>query len=55
MYLLVNKSDNVIIGYANRLVNEKQAEQDGYEVFEIEDAEFSPKMLGSKIESYDES
>ena len=54
MFLLINISDKTIIGCASRPIDEVQAKKDGYDVFEIEDSEWNPSMLGSKVESYEE-
>lgn len=54
MFILINISDNTIIGCASRPIDEIQAEKDGYKVFEIDDSEWKPSMLGSKVESYEE-
>ena len=54
MFILVNTVDKIIIGCASRPIDEKQAKVDGYDVFEIDDKEWSPSLLGSKLESYEE-
>lgn len=54
MFILVRHSDNVIIGCATRPVDEAEASRNGNKVFEIDDAEFSITMLGSKLEGFDE-
>lgn len=55
MFILVRIEDNIIIGCANSVINEEQGLKDGYKVFELDESEFSPDMLGKKIDSYDET
>lgn len=54
MYIFVGLDSRIILGCANAKINEDQALKDGYEVFEIDDAEWSPTMLGSKLEGFEE-
>lgn len=49
MYILVRQTDNVIVGTAVRPVDEVSASKNGCRVYEIEDSEFDPNMLGSKL------
>lgn len=53
MYILVRNSDNVIIGTATKLVDEKNAADKGYAVYEIKESEFRPSMLGSKLNGFE--
>jgi hypothetical protein len=53
MYILVRQTDNIIIGTASRLVDEKSAADKGYNVYEIADSEFKASMLGSKLAGFD--
>jgi N-dimethylarginine dimethylaminohydrolase len=54
MYILVRKSDNIIIGSAMNPINKENAEKNGYDVYEIDKSEFSDKLIGSKLEKFDE-
>jgi hypothetical protein len=53
MYILVRQSDKVIIGTATKLIDEKSAADKGYDVYEIQESEFKPSMLGSKLQGFD--
>lgn len=53
MYILVRKSDNIIIGTATKLVDENTASTKGYNVYEVPDSEFKISMLGSKLTGFD--
>ena len=53
MFIIVRKSDNIIVGCANSPINLQQAEQNGNVIFEIDDSEFSPDLIGQKLESHD--
>lgn len=53
MYILVRVKDNKIVGSAVKKIDEKSASENGCRVYEIPDNEFSEKMLGSKLESFD--
>ncbi len=52
MYILVRVTDNVIVGCANNPVNVQEASKQGRRVYEIDDADFSPEMLGQQITEY---
>lgn len=54
MYILVRKKDNIIIGSAVNPINKENAEAKGYDIYEIDKSEFSEKMLGAKLEGFDE-
>lgn len=54
MYLLVRKIDNIIIGSAMNPINKQNADENGYDIYEIDKSEFSEKMLGAKLEGFDE-
>lgn len=55
MYILVRESDNIIIGTATRPVNEDAAADKGYKVYEIDESEFKPSMLGAKLQKFDKA
>lgn len=52
MFILVRVKDNVIVGCANNPVNIKEASKQGRRVYEIDDSEFKPEMLGQRITEY---
>lgn len=52
MYIFVNKLTNVIVGSATRPVNEEDMEKQGNLVYEIDNSEFSDKMIGQKLSSF---
>lgn len=54
MFIIVRHADRIIIGSAVRQPSEAEASKNGYQIFEIDDAEFSVHMIGSKLESFDE-
>lgn len=53
MYILVREIDNIIIGTAAKMIDEMSALNKGYKVYEIQDSEFKPSMLGSKLTGFD--
>jgi hypothetical protein len=53
MFLIVRQSDNVIIGSAIKPINIEDASKNGYIVCEMPDAEFTPDLIGSKIEDFE--
>ena len=53
MFILVRQSDKIIIGTATKMVDEKNAAEKGFEIFEIPDSEFNPELLGSKLKGFD--
>jgi hypothetical protein len=53
MFLIVRQSDNVIIGSAIKAINIDEFSKKGYVIFEIPDKEFTPKLIGSKLEEYE--
>lgn len=53
MFLIVRKTDNVIIGSAIKSINLNDASAKGYEIYEIDDAEFNPEMLGSTLDYFE--
>lgn len=53
MYILVRAKDNVIVGTAIRKVDEIAESKKGCKVYEIDDSDFTPDMLGSKLESFE--
>lgn len=53
MYILVRQKDNIIVGTAVKPVDETDASQKGFRVYEIPDSEFNPSMLGGKLESFE--
>lgn len=55
MYILVREIDNIIIGTAIRPINETIAADKGYKVYEIDESEFKPSMLGSKLQKFDKA
>lgn len=54
MFLIVRQEDNVIIGSAIKSINIDDASKNGYIICEIPDEEFSPDLLGRKIEDFDQ-
>lgn len=54
MYILVRKIDNIIIGSAMNPINKENAEKKGYIIYEMDKSEFSEKMIGAKLEGFDE-
>lgn len=54
MYIFVRKEDKIIVGYANRPVNEEDMARQGLDVFQIDSADYSDTMLGQKLESFDQ-
>lgn len=52
MYIIVRASDNVIVGSAHNPINVKDASVSGRRVYEIDDEDFNPKMIGQKITEY---
>lgn len=54
MYILVRQKDNIIIGTAMKPIDEKTASTNGYRVYEIEQSEFKPSMIGSVLTSFEQ-
>lgn len=54
MYILVRKTDNIIIGSAINPINKENAEKNGHIIYEIDSSEFSKNMIGAKLEGFDE-
>lgn len=52
MYILVRVSDNVIVGSAHNPINVREASKQGRRVYEIDDEDFSPAIIGQKITEY---
>lgn len=52
MFILVRVSDNTIVGNANNPVNVHEASRQGRKVYEIDDEDFSPEMIGQKLSEY---
>ena len=52
MFILVRVKDNVIVGCANNKVNVQEASKNGRRVYEIDDADFKPEMLGQRITEF---
>lgn len=52
MYILVIAKTNVIVGAANNPVDIHEASKQGRRVYEIDDSDFKPEMLGQKISEY---
>lgn len=52
MYLIVRASDNIIVGTAIRPIDEASSSKNGYKIYQIEDSEFVPEMLGAKLEGF---
>lgn len=52
MYIIVRVRDNVIVGCAHNPINAQEASKQGRRIFEIDDADFSPDMLGQQITEY---
>jgi hypothetical protein len=53
MYIMVRQSDRVIMGSAINPVSKEHASAQGYEVYEIDDSEFSVSMLGSVLNDFE--
>lgn len=53
MYILVRQTDNVIVASAINPMSVEDASSKGCLIYEIDDAEFTPDMLGSKLDSFD--
>lgn len=53
MFLIIKQDDSVIIGSAIKPINIDEASKNGYIICEIPDSEFDPKMIGSKIEDFE--
>lgn len=49
MYILVRVEDNVIVGCANNPLSTDEASKNGRRVYEIDDEDFDPSMLGQSI------
>ena len=56
MFILAKQIDEelIIIGSAQKKISTQGMEQSGIQVFEIPDNEYTPNMLHSKIDSYEE-
>lgn len=54
MYIIVRKSDNVIIGTASAAVAADADSKTGYTFYEVDDSEFSSSMIGKTLESFEE-
>ena len=56
MFLLVKEieGENVIIGTAQKQISAEQAAASNITVYEISDDEYTPDMIHTKIESFDE-
>ena len=52
MFLIIKQSDNTIIGYGVKAIDENEHSKKGCLVFEIEDSEFDVSMIGCKLESF---
>ena len=52
MFIFVRVKDNVIVGCANNKVNVKEASRNGRRIYEIDDEDFTPDMLGQKITEF---
>lgn len=52
MYIIVRVHDNVIVGCASNPININEASKNGRRVYEIDDADFDPKMLGQQITEF---
>jgi hypothetical protein len=53
MYIMVRQSDRVIMGSAINPISKEHASAQGYEVYEIDDAEFRVDMLGSVLNYFE--
>ena len=56
MFLLVKEieGENVIIGTAQKRISAEHAEASNITVYEISDDEYTPDMIHTKIESFEE-
>jgi len=52
MYILVNQQ-NIIIGSAHNKPDESISSANGHRIYEIENTEFSPNMIGEVLEDFD--
>jgi len=53
MFLLVRIVDNVIVGSANNPINVDEASKQGRRVYEIDDEDFEPEMIGKQITDFE--
>lgn len=53
MYIIVRQIDNVVIGSAINAMNIDDASKQGYVIYEIDDSEFTPELLGSTLDHFD--
>jgi hypothetical protein len=53
MFIMVRQSDRVIIGSAINPVSIEHASANGFDIFEIDDSEFKPELLGSTLNYFD--
>lgn len=49
MYILVNAKTNIIVGNALKAVSVTACSKNGQKVYEIDDSEWSPDMIGSEL------
>jgi N-dimethylarginine dimethylaminohydrolase len=53
MYIMVRQTDRVIMGSAINPISNEHASAQGYEVYEIDDSEFTVDMLGSVLNNFE--
>lgn len=53
MYLIVRSDDNVIVGSAINPINVDEASKNNRIVYEIEDTDFSPSLIGQKLTGFE--
>lgn len=54
MYIMVRKSDNMIVGSAVNPINKKTALERGYLVYEVSKSEYSDDLIGNILENFEE-
>lgn len=53
MYIMVRQIDNVVVGSAINPININDASANGCVIYEIDDSEFTPELLGSTLDYFD--
>ncbi len=53
MYIIVRQEDNVVIASAINPVSIEDAASKGCVIYEINDSEFTPELLGSTLNHFD--
>lgn len=53
MYIIVRQIDNVVVASATNPVNIDDASAKGCLIYEIDDADFTPELLGSTLDYFE--